>query len=233
MPSFHPGFELMRPIGPSEALDQCPGTDVRPAEGPRQVPSGQPDAVPGVHVEVFVVSSGVDHGMSDCEVAHVPDDVARVPDSPGELDSLVGIPEGSGPAAALVEGPSLQTHSALPHGEHVRRMIGRPFLQPWDPPFGRVRATGFFNSWLARPVLGFAPDALRHGKHRRGGGHTRVAAAEDTQPTGDMRDPGVAPSRNSEVLRKTQLLDLLGDAFRLPAVADTDDVEFDTLLCQK
>src|SRR5699024_7674619 len=98
----------MRPIGPSSAMDQDAVTNVRPAEGPWQVPSGQPDAVPGVHVEVFVVSSGVDHGMGDCEVAHVPDDVARVPDPPGELDSLVGVPEGSGPAAALVEGPPLQ-----------------------------------------------------------------------------------------------------------------------------
>src|SRR5699024_1119291 len=143
-PPLHPVFELMRPIGPSEALDQCPLTDISPAEGTRQISYGQPGAVPCVNVEVLIVSSGIDHGMSDCEVAHVPDDVARVPDPPGELDSLVGVPEGSGPAAALVEGPSLQTHSALPHGEHVRRMIGRPLLQPWDPPFGRVRATGLF-----------------------------------------------------------------------------------------
>src|SRR5699024_6673679 len=219
----------MRPIGPSEALDQCPGTNVRPAEGPWQVPSGQPDAVPGVHVEVFGVSSGAHHGTGGCEVAHVPDDVARVPAPPGELDALVGVPEGSGPAAALVEGPPLQTHSALPHGEHVRRMIGRPLLQPWDPPFGRVRATGFFNSWLDQTDLGFGPHQLRHAQKRRVVGQPRIIVEEEQELTGDMRDPGVAPSWNSEVLWKTQLLDLLGDAFRLPAVADTDDVEFDTL----
>jgi hypothetical protein len=187
----------MRPIGPSEALDQCPRTDIRPAEWPGQIPPGQPDAVPGVHVEVFVVSSGVDHGMSDCEVAHVPDDVARVPDPPGELDSLVGVPEGSRPAAALVEGPSLQANSALPHGEHVRRMIGRTLLQPWDPPFGRVWATGFFNSWLDQTDLGFGSHQLRHAHKRRVVGQPRVIIEEEQELTGDMRDPSVAPCRES------------------------------------
>src|SRR5699024_5540856 len=124
-PSFHPGPELVRLVGPSEALHQRPGADVGPAEGPGQIPSRQPDAVSGVHVELFVMPSGVDHRVADCELTHVPDALARIPHPPGELDAFMGVPEWSGPSTALVEVPSLQADRAFPHREHVRRVIGR------------------------------------------------------------------------------------------------------------
>src|SRR5699024_4656105 len=94
--------------------------------------------------------------------------------------------------------------------EHVRRMIGRPLLQPWDPPFGRVRATGFFNSWLDQTDLGFGPHQLRHAQKRRVVGQPRIIVEEEQELTGDMRDPGVAPSWNSEVLWKTSFLTCSG-----------------------
>src|SRR5699024_4797559 len=105
-------------------------------------------------------------------------------------------------------------------------------LQPLDPPLGRVRCTGFFNSWVDQTDLVFGSHQLRLAHKRRVVGQPCIIVEEEQELTGDMRDPSVAPCRDPEVLWKAQLLDLLGDAFRVPAVADTDDVEFDTLLCQ-
>ena len=119
-PSFHPGFELVRLIRPLDELHQRPGAHIGPAERPRQVASGQPDSVSRIHVEVFVVAPRVDYWVSDGEVAHVPDDVAGVPYPPREFDSLVCVPEGGWPSAALVEGPALHADCAFPHREHIR-----------------------------------------------------------------------------------------------------------------
>src|SRR5699024_2935036 len=137
------------------------------------------------------------------------------------------------PSTALVEGPSLQADRAFPHREHVRRVIGRALLQAWNPSLGRLRTPGLFDPGLDQTDPRFGAHQLRHPHERRVVGQPGVVVEKEQELTVDVRDAGIAPSRDPEILWKSQRLDLLWDAFRFPAVADTDDVEFDSLLRQK
>ncbi len=112
-------------------------------------------------------------------------------------------------------------------------MVGASLLQSGNPPFRRIRPTWLLDPRLDQSDLRFSPHQLCHAHQRRVVRQPCVIVKEEQELAVDVRNSGIAAGRDSEVLRQPELLDLVRYAFRLPAVADADDVEVDALLRQQ
>ena len=112
-------------------------------------------------------------------------------------------------------------------------MVGTAFPQSGNPPFRCIRPTGLFDARLDQPDLRFRPHQLCHPHQGSVIGKPGVVVEEEQEFSVDVGNTCIPASGDTEVLRQPELLDLVRDAFRLPAIADTDDVEVDAFLCQQ
>ena len=112
-------------------------------------------------------------------------------------------------------------------------MVGASLLQPGNPTFRRIRPTRLLNPRLNQSDARFCTHQLCHAHQRRVVGKPSVIIEEEEELAVDVGDARIATSRDSEILRQPQLLDLVRNAFRLPAIPHADDVEVDALLRQQ
>ena len=231
-PFLEAGEPRAQPLGVTfpEQGDRDPTAQVGGHERGRQVASGDPDPVAGVHPVEDRMALGGGGRVVDDNFGAVTDLPTGIDEAERQVNPLVAIPKEARPAPHLLKGAAPGQVHTLPKHRDQAWLLGSAATHSWGPPLGGEFAAGVHAARLGDGQGRVGDEEGGQSCDHVGPGQEGVVVVEEDELPPDRCRPDVAPFRDADVLRQIQRPYAIGQVGGVPAVADNENVELDALL---